>query len=314
MCRFVVCALLSLPAGLNTKRVICRSVVLVSAMLGAIAASTAHAAVGHTVGKFAVSTSGAATYTIPIWVPPGVAGLQPQLALTYNSQNGNGLLGVGWSLSGQSAIARCNLTYAQDGVAGSPQLTASDRFCLDGNRLRTTNGSTYGADGATYQTELANFSNLISHGTAGSGPAYFTVQAKNGWTYTYGDTTDSAILASGSSSVNVWALNKVQDRYGNAMTYTYTNDNTNGSYRIASIQYTYTGSSTTNNGYSIVFTYQSRPSSDQLWAYTVGGVNNQLNYLDQITVNTVSGDTATMVHGWSYGYGFRCDGTSIFSR
>jgi RHS repeat-associated protein len=260
--------------------------------------ASAWAATGRTAGNFAVSADGSANYSIPIWTPPGVANLQPSLALNYSSRSGDGLLGIGWQLAGLSAISRCNLTYAQDGIAGSPQLASSDRFCFDGNRLRTTSGSTYGAPGATYQTEIANFSNVTSNGTAGSGPAWFKVQAKNGLTYEYGNTADSAILATGTSSVRIWALNAVRDRSGNAMTFTYVNDTTNGSYRPASIQYTYTGSSGNNNGYSVTFTYQSRPSSDQQWKYTIGGINNQLNYLNQITVMSGS----TMVHGYTLNY------------
>jgi hypothetical protein len=42
--------------------------------------------------------TGAATYSYPIDVPPGRAGLAPQIALTYNSQAKNGWLGVGWTL------------------------------------------------------------------------------------------------------------------------------------------------------------------------------------------------------------------------
>src|SRR5262245_43864222 len=47
-------------------------------------------------GTFEVSDAGAANYTIPIAVPPGTAGMQPALSLTYSSQNGNGMFGVGW--------------------------------------------------------------------------------------------------------------------------------------------------------------------------------------------------------------------------
>jgi len=92
--------------------------------------------VGHTVGSFDVSDAGAATYSIPIAVPPGVAGIQPQLSINYQSGGGNGPLGIGWQLGGFSSIGRCPKTIAQDGVVGAVQLTSDDGYCLDGARLR----------------------------------------------------------------------------------------------------------------------------------------------------------------------------------
>lgn len=127
-----------------------------------------------TPGEFAVSPTGAATYTIPIRVPPGTAGMEPKLALVYNSQAGNGLLGVGWSLSGLSAITRCPQTVAQDGVKGGVNYDANDRFCLDGQRLVAISG-VYGADSTEYRTERESFAKIVSYGTAGNGPAWFRV-------------------------------------------------------------------------------------------------------------------------------------------
>src|SRR5262249_11889109 len=135
-------------------------------------------AVGHTKGSFVVSSSGAATYSIPIWTPSGIAGMQPSLALVYSSQSGNGLLGVGWSVAGLSNISRCNFTYAQDSLAGPAQFSpsVSDRFCIDGNRLRSFGTGAYGSDGSTYQTENADFSLIILHANVGAtGPGWFEV-------------------------------------------------------------------------------------------------------------------------------------------
>lgn len=68
---------------------------------------------GSTAGSYGVSANGQATYQIPLWTPTGSHGLQPNLALTYDSQSGGSFVGMGWSLSGLSTISRCNRTFAQ---------------------------------------------------------------------------------------------------------------------------------------------------------------------------------------------------------
>lgn len=199
-------------------------------------------AVGHTVGSFAVSNTGAATYSIPIVVPPGAAGMQPALSINYQSSAGNGLLGVGWGLGGLSEIERCNKTFVQDNSTDAVALTTADRFCLDGNKLRLTSGA-YGVSGSTYQTEIETFSQVTAYGTAGNGPAYFTVEAKDGLIYEYGNSADSRIEAinapANSTTPHTWALSKVSDRHGNTMTINYQEDGApNGSFRPREILYT----------------------------------------------------------------------------
>ena len=142
---------------------------------GLLIASLPNAMAQMTVpGNFTVTSTGGANYTIPIVIPPGTAGMVPSLALEYSSETGgnsNGwlgasLLGVGWSLAGLPAMGRCPQTMAQDGVIGSINYNANDRFCLEGQRLIAISG-TYGGDGTEYRTELESFSLIISHGTAG---------------------------------------------------------------------------------------------------------------------------------------------------
>src|SRR6266513_5307726 len=43
--------------------------------------------------------TGTGNFTVPIAIPPGRNGFQPQLNLVYSTGNGNGPFGLGWSLS-----------------------------------------------------------------------------------------------------------------------------------------------------------------------------------------------------------------------
>lgn len=174
-------------------------------------------------GDFKVSTVGAATYDIPIQVPPGIAGIEPSLSLHYDSNSGNGLLGVGWNLSGLSSITRCPRTPAQDGVRGSVSYDDNDRFCLDGRRLIVVKG-VYGANESEYRTELESFTKITAYGAAGTaGPLYFIVKTRAGLTTEYGRSSDSALEVLGKSpaAIRTWALSKVQDSKGNTLTVTY---------------------------------------------------------------------------------------------
>ena len=216
-------------------------------------------------GSFATSPSGAATYTIPIDVPPGIAGLQPGLALTYNSQGGNGLLGMGWSLGGQSAIHRCPATIVQDGFKGGINFDTDDRFCLDGQRLiptGTDNIPLYGS-GTSYRTEIESFSKIIGYSSQGSGHSYFVAQTKSGQIMEYGNdiAENSRIEAVGvnNPSVRMWALNKVKDAVGNELNINYIEDTVNGQYRPDTIYYA-------NDQQHVEFVYEDRADVSSLYA------------------------------------------------
>ena len=73
-------------------------------------------AVGTIIGEANVSQTGGATYQIPIEVPKGVAGFQPDISISYSSQSGAGLLGYGWSLNASSFITRIGKSYYYDGM------------------------------------------------------------------------------------------------------------------------------------------------------------------------------------------------------
>lgn len=134
-------------------------VLLLVTSIALLSGASAFGAEGRTAGNFAVSPTGSAQYSVPIWAPPGPRGMQPNISLFYDSRSPIGPLGIGWSLAGLGQITRCNLTVAQDTTAAPVALVTGDGYCINGNRLRLTSGAgTYGTAGSVYQTEIADFS------------------------------------------------------------------------------------------------------------------------------------------------------------
>jgi len=213
------------------------------AAMAALLSISAEAATlaGSTPASLTVTDAGAAVYQIPIQVPPGVAGMQPKLVLRHDSQGARGIAGAFWSLEGIPAVRRCPRTKAQDGERGGISLTSGDRFCFDAQRLTLEQAGTYGADGVVYRPEVDNFSRIKSIGTAGSGPKYFTVEEKGGLKLEFGNTTDSRLLpmaASGSdqsATVLTWYVNKISDRSGNSIDFSY--DMADGEITLKEVSY-----------------------------------------------------------------------------
>ncbi|MCB0113824.1 MAG: hypothetical protein KDD84_07030, partial [Caldilineaceae bacterium] len=213
---------------------------------------------GFTQGAFEVNASGAAVYRIPLVASPGTAGIQPDLALVYNSQGGDGIAGVGWSVAGLSAIGRCPTTVERNGSPDPVDFDDSDLFCLDGQPLLALDG-TYGANGTEYRTEIDNLSRIISYGQNGSGPNSFQVWTKAGLHMTYGSTADAQVRVQGQNGVLGWAVNRIEDSTGNYLTVAYHRNDVNGEqypYRIR-----YTGNSNAEIApYNLVeFHYEARP-------------------------------------------------------
>ena len=120
--------------------------------------------VGALKANFLVTQTGQAHYSVPIEVSPGTAKMQPALAITYDSTSSNtrnGVLGMGFSLDGITAITRCSSNKAQNGVIHSVDYSDQDRFCLNGEQLIAIHGN-YGADGAEYRTYNDSQAKIIS--------------------------------------------------------------------------------------------------------------------------------------------------------
>ncbi len=230
--------------------------------------------VGSLKGEFQVTPSGQAHYSIPIEVSPGTAGMSPALAITYDSSSSNtrnGLLGMGFSLDGLTAITRCPSNKTQNGVIHGVDFTDKDRFCFNGEQLIVIKGE-YGADGTEYRTYVDSKAKIISYGKQGNGPASFKVWTKGGQVAEYAATQDSQIKAEGKDSVAVWGLNKIQDTAGNYLEVHYFKDEAKGIFYPTEINYTGNEREPKVAPYNLVkFIYEARP--DTSVTYQAGSKN-----------------------------------------
>lgn len=189
-----------------------------------------------------VDQIGGASITIPIEVPAGVNGMQPNLALIYNSHSGYGLAGWGWDLAGISSIQRTGNTFYHDSIISGVTFSNSDNLLLDGERLILTSGYNHGVN-SIYHTERESFNQVTCQG----GFCY-SVQSKDG-----------RIALYGTNGVNLLSsyISQVTDANGNYMTYDYNCSDTR-EITINKIKYTYNTSSQAK--YTVEFKYIDAPN------------------------------------------------------
>jgi YD repeat-containing protein len=165
--------------------------------------------------------TGTGNFTVPISLPPGRNGFQPQLSLDYSTGNGNGPFGLGWDLSvpgvsrkTSSGVPRYDdsldtfiLSGAEDlvPVPGGPVGTTRFRPCAEGLFARLTRYH----DGANDYWEVKTKDGVISvYGKAGA----------------RGDDPAAVADPANRSRVFAWKLSRSTDPFGNRIDYVYERD------------------------------------------------------------------------------------------
>jgi len=164
--------------------------------------------------------TGSFSHSIPITVPPGRKGMQPQLALNYRSSNSNSWVGLGFSLNPGYIVRSTRL--------GPP--TYDDK--KDTFYLITDAGT----------TELVNLVDNLYQAKVESSFTKFFKEPDDSWRAL---SKDGAVLRFGQASeaketsnsgTFSWFLTKAIDTNGNYITYNYTKDQ--GKAYLSSIDYT----------------------------------------------------------------------------
>lgn len=166
--------------------------------------------------------TGIGKYSVPLPLPRGRAGLEPRLALVYNSGFADGPFGLGWRLTIPS--------IARSGARGVPRYQAGDEYTLDGSRLIEMGGEAAAVRFALQPAGAPARIRMLRDG----GRARWEVRTPDGITHRYGtaptatDPTwrDPAAVADPDDPARVvrWMLASSEDPFGNRVEYEYERD------------------------------------------------------------------------------------------
>jgi RHS repeat-associated protein len=162
--------------------------------------------------------SGSSSYTYQFKLPPGTAGMVPNLKLVYSSDNENGLFGMGWELNG--------FAY----VESRPVYPYGYILNINGSVYELVAASNNSSGKGEYHTKRESWMKIYYNGSA------WTVKTKNGTEYKIGATAKVPII--GRLAIRKWMVDEVVDNCSNIITYSYTTDAYNGECYPASIVYT----------------------------------------------------------------------------
>jgi hypothetical protein len=165
--------------------------------------------------------TGTGNLTIPIALPPGRNGLQPDLQLVYSTGHGNGPFGLGWSLSvpGVSRNTTLRVPFFDD---------RRDVFILSGAEdLVPVPGAEDGAQRYRPRTE-GLFARITHHHNTHDD--YWRVETKDGLISDYGTPalvgSDPAVVCDPQRPTKVfsWKLTATRDPFNNRIVYEYDRD------------------------------------------------------------------------------------------
>ena len=187
--------------------------------------------------------TGTGNFTVPIALPPGRNGFQPELNLVYSTGNGNGAFGLGWGLS-LPGISRQT-------SKGIPRYDdEKDVFVLSGaeNLVRVAEERSETESvirvSSTYRPRTEGLFARIKHHQviyqeSGIINDYWEVRSKDGLVSYYGTKLnpedigdasegweDPAVIADPSERGNIcsWKLSRTEDPFGNLIVYEYDRD------------------------------------------------------------------------------------------
>ena len=193
--------------------------------------------------------SGTARYAMNVKVPEGPAGMHPEITLQYESGNGNGAMGIGWMLAGNSIQRRTDQGMPTYGLI--PHFPRADTFINDGKEeLVPLPGGYYFCKN---EGPFIRYQAVSNHWEA---------NLADGTRLQFGLTDQGRVQDTTGTAPRIfsWLLEREMDTRGNVILFSYTNfpgaHNLNQKY-LSGIAYG-PGASPWNNFHFVQFVYEDR--------------------------------------------------------
>ncbi|HEY7725173.1 MAG TPA: SpvB/TcaC N-terminal domain-containing protein, partial [Anaeromyxobacteraceae bacterium] len=161
--------------------------------------------------------TGLMSHSVPIEVPPGRHGMQPNLALQYRSSNGNGWVGVGWELE-MGSVERSmkgGVNYGGDAYVLRMGGAAVDLVQLQSGPYQ-----------GEYRAKIESGAfHRLRKLPASDGRTYWEVTTRDGTKYLFGQTSDARQdNPTDAGQIFKWCLDRMQDTSGNYLIFIYVKD------------------------------------------------------------------------------------------
>jgi RHS repeat-associated protein len=226
------------------------------------------------------SQSGNAALSFPVKLPGGREGMEPEINIQYNSEGGNGWLGLGWDLTINAVTIETRW-----GVPRYDATLETETYSINGAQLSPVAHRAVPIARTAekqFHPRVENaFDKIIRHGTNPTN-YWWEVTDKGGTINSYGGTASggvdaNAVLKDANGNIAFWALTETRSTNNNFVRYLYvtvmdagnTGGNTGKDLYLSSI--TYTGHNTTPGKYTIDFVRNTQLSEPRRTDVSING-------------------------------------------
>ncbi|MES0490884.1 MAG: SpvB/TcaC N-terminal domain-containing protein [Leptospirales bacterium] len=239
-----------------------------------------------------ISNYGAVSFSYKLELPPGRAGVMPQISLGYSSSGGDGWVGVGWSL-GLGSISRTTKN-------GELFYDHRDTFTYSGKRLVKVSGAPNSENGV-YRPEIEDGSFTRVTLTDAQSGGVWTVEESSGRKTIFGATRDERIYRPDSvTKTYTWQFSKSIDKNGNSMYAVYDASQYSTHHNLYLKEIRYTGNDNTGDAPKLFVRFHLKNRTDFYTSKGPGFIMKMDKLLDKIEMGKDDGGLLGESILWGY--------------